>query len=275
MTQPFERLTDTNYWDEGWSKTRQGSLGLWHLDPSVRQIEQQLVCLVEQIGVTQRKLRILEVGCANSLWLPRLARRFDADVFGIDFSADGCAQARRQLERRAVGGSIWCQDFFQMADREHFDLIISFGFIEHFDRPHLVLEKMQQLLSPGGRIYATIPNIGGIYGSLQSFINKDVLDVHQAMDSQELRRQAELAGLSSIETGYVGGMVYFGVLNFQTGKQHRSFTRWNNVRRVLRAVDLGAGLVLEAVGANRNQPLGSPYVYLAGAKARPQPASPV
>src|SRR5690242_12585722 len=45
-------------------------------------------------GMLSPPIRILEIGCANSRWLPYFAREYDLEVWGLDYSPTGCARAR-------------------------------------------------------------------------------------------------------------------------------------------------------------------------------------
>src|SRR3982751_593399 len=55
-------------------------------------------------GVETDQSRLLEIGCARSLWLPYFAREFGFEVAGIDYSEIGCEQEREILSRAGVEG---------------------------------------------------------------------------------------------------------------------------------------------------------------------------
>ena len=49
-------------------------------------------------AATARPLRLLEIGCAQSRWLPYFARDWGYQVAGLDYSELGCAQSRALLD---------------------------------------------------------------------------------------------------------------------------------------------------------------------------------
>src|SRR5579883_2544876 len=80
------------------------------------------------------RARLVEFGCAQSLWLGYFAREFGFDVAGIDYSEQGCEKARAILARDGVDGEIALADFMAPPSRllGSFELGISFGVVEHF-----------------------------------------------------------------------------------------------------------------------------------------------
>lgn len=265
-----DRLTDEKYWTSLWQGQRPGILKLWEIDPAVRQQTNVIADLMQALSRDRKTIRILEVGCANSLWLPYLAFRYGASqVYGVDYSFWGCVQAKYQLARRNVPGRVWCQDFFTYSEgrKQHFDLVISFGFIEHFSDTCAVLQHMHQILRPGGFMFATFPNLTGIYRPLQSLINRDVVDLHVVMDRDQIRERALRAGFADVEADYIGGAFYFQVLNFQAGQSRLRRRLFNWLRRMLRMLDVGGGWALELMRVNTNQSVSSPYVFVVGKKA--------
>jgi len=56
---------------------------------------------------------------------------------------------------------------------ESFDFVTSFGLIEHFDDPTLLVKEQIDLLKPNGMALITIPNYGGIYVSVQEWCDPE------------------------------------------------------------------------------------------------------
>ena len=102
---------------------------------------------------------LVELGCADSLWLPYLAQNYESDCYGVDFSELGCQLAQRNLALAGAEGTIICEDLFAFA-KEHrttFNFVYSMGLIEHFSTPHAILKEMYNLLKPGGTMLTIIP----------------------------------------------------------------------------------------------------------------------
>ncbi len=269
MTEPVRKLTNERYWSSSWQKTAPGRIRLWQNDPPKREMARLFAGLVSELRQDRNRIRILEIGCANSFWLPYFKRSFDVvDVYGLDYSAIGCRQAQYQLARQQMEGHVWCQDFFTFteANQSQFDLIISFGFVEHFSDPGVPLRAMHSLLASGGYMFASVPNMPGIYGWLQKLVNRSVYDVHFLLDAQALYGYTTVAGFDNIRAGYIGGPFWFGVINVRTGQTGWRYLLLNNVRRLFRLFDMALGSILDMLKLDLNQRFSSPFVYVIGRK---------
>jgi 2-polyprenyl-3-methyl-5-hydroxy-6-metoxy-1,4-benzoquinol methylase len=149
-------------------------------------------------------MRLLEVGCAKSSWLPYFAKEFKFLVSGIDYSPVGCEMAMQVLHANDVDGEVVCADFFSPPDTMFgkFDVIISFGVVEHFEDTALCLRAFSLFLKPGGVLITNIPNMVGSIGYIQKFVNKPVYDIHQLIDTLSLATAHERAGLEVLQCDY-------------------------------------------------------------------------
>jgi cyclopropane fatty-acyl-phospholipid synthase-like methyltransferase len=171
--------------------------------------------------------RLLEIGCAKSSWLPYFAKEFRFDVVGLDYSEVGCAQARRMLADAGVKGEVICADLFTPPEEllGTFDLVVSFGVVEHFEDTAACLSAFARFLKPGGMLLTSIPNLAGWIGSIQRMVNRRVFDIHVPLDSQALaaghRPSLEILSCEYFLT------VNWGVINIENWSQpfHRLGTR--------------------------------------------------
>jgi SAM-dependent methyltransferase len=85
---------------------------------------------------------------------------------------------------------------------EAFDVVVSFGLIEHFEDTVSIVRAASRFLKPGGMLITNIPNMTGLIGHLQKILNKPVYDVHKLLDQQMLKTSHECAGLEVIECEY-------------------------------------------------------------------------
>ncbi|MBI4577737.1 MAG: class I SAM-dependent methyltransferase [Planctomycetes bacterium] len=180
-----ERLTTSEYWADIYK--RAGSKR-FSADPGKYRGHMQLDSLFTRIIPRQRALNIIEMGCGNSIWLPYFARKFGLDVWGLDYSESGCELARRNLQRAGVRGNILCRDFLDdIPDMEHgFDIVISMGVIEHFPKPDAIVQLFMRFLRHGGVMITIVPNLHGIFGTLQKKISKEIYDGHRVFDLHDL-----------------------------------------------------------------------------------------
>lgn len=262
------RLTTRTYWDHSWrgaSAGRRRVKRLRRLEALDWQFGRLLRRAVDRAKQGERPARVLEIGCANSIWLPFLAREARADVVGVDFSERGCDLARQNLAAEGYAGSIVCADFFEYRQRapQLFDLVMSFGLVEHFEDVPSVLRSMRALLRPGGVLFASVPNLGGLYGRMQALIDADVLRQHLVLGALELEAHGREAGLVDLETGYVGGAPRLSALNL-------SHVNWlpSAALRVLSQggfmIDYAVSQPLRLLGRPRSGAYLAPYAYMCG-----------
>lgn len=160
--------------------------------------------------------RLIELGCARSIWLPFLARELGYSVTGLDYSERGSELARASLAQAGVNGEVVTADFFdppaELVGR--FDAAVSFGVAEHFDDTARCISAFSAFLRPGGRLVTLIPNMTGLPGLLQKRLNTPVYEKHVPLDAARLEQAHRDAGLFVRHAGYLVS-TNFGVLNLE------------------------------------------------------------
>src|SRR5215831_112159 len=143
------------------------------------------------------ELRLAELGCARSVWLPYFSKEFGFQVAGVDYSSTGCDQARAILAREGVDGQVMLADIFSPPQSllGCFDYVVSFGLVEHFQATDECLRSCAAFLKPGGKMFTLIPNMNGMTGWLQKVLEREVYDVHVPLDVEMLVNAHETAGL--------------------------------------------------------------------------------
>jgi SAM-dependent methyltransferase len=149
---------------------------------------------------------VLEIGCAPAKWLVFYAERFGASVTGVEYSAKGAELSRANLAACGVPGTIHEQDFFAMAPQPH-DLVLSFGFLEHFDDLAGTFARHIEFVAPGGRLVLGVPNFRGLNRAVQSLADPAYLARHNtaAMSPALLRSFGNSGGLELEHLDYLGG----------------------------------------------------------------------
>ena len=164
--------------------------------------------------------RLLEVGCGNSVWLSYFRKYYGFQIFGLDYSEYGCEQTRKILERDQLEGTIVLGDLFNPPQEllGTFDVVCSFGVVEHFTNTVEVLKAIQRFLKPGGILITTVPNLNGPTGVLQKIFYKPVYDIHVVMDKSSISSSLKNAGLTVLQCDYYC-TISFGVTLEQVGDQ--------------------------------------------------------
>ena len=158
--------------------------------------------------------RLIELGCARSIWLPFFAGRLGYSVTGLDYSELGCELARTTLAAANTEGTVVLGDFFDPPSDlvRQFDTAFSLGVAEHFDDTGACIAAFSRFLKVGGRLITIIPNMTGVPGTLQKFLNQPVYDKHIPLDRTGLAVAHQAAGLRIVDAGYLFS-TNFGVLN--------------------------------------------------------------
>jgi 2-polyprenyl-3-methyl-5-hydroxy-6-metoxy-1,4-benzoquinol methylase len=159
-------------------------------------------------------MSLLEIGCAKSAWLPYFSKEFGFSVTGIDYSSTGCQLAENVLKINEVNAQVICANFFTPPDDMlgKFDVVVSFGVVEHFEDTFSCLRAISAFLKPGGILITSIPNMVGYIGAIQKLVNKPVFEIHKLLDPAQLRESHYKAKLDVIECDF---FIYtnFGVNN--------------------------------------------------------------
>lgn len=151
--------------------------------------------------------RLMEVGAAGSRWLPYFHHEFGFEVTGLDYSEAGCEKAQSIMDAAGVPGSVICADLF---DPPHeldgqFDVVVSFGVVEHFEDTALCLSSCARFLKEGGRMVTTVPNMLGSLGFLQRVFDRDIYDFHVPLSPDTLAAAHRQAGLEVVDCNYFLG----------------------------------------------------------------------
>jgi SAM-dependent methyltransferase len=168
--------------------------------------DRSMAAALERLAHATADDRVLEVGCAPAKWLGFYGSRFGSYVEGVEYSEKGATLSRENLAALGVPGVIHHADFFT-CPVEQYDLVLSFGFIEHFDRLESVFARHLQFVRPGGRLVIGVPNFHGLNRILQRLADPAYLELHnlRAMDPALYRDLGDHHGLTRLHQTYVGG----------------------------------------------------------------------
>lgn len=166
------------------------------------------------------KTKIIEIGCAPGNILILCAKKFKLKPYGIEYAKEGTIVTQQNFKANKFDPkNIYFKDFFdnkfQKQNKEIYDVVCSFGFIEHFDKPSKVIDLHCNLLKKGGILWITVPNL--------LYINKK-LTMKKILDGHNLK----IMKLSTLKNSvpknidvklvkYYGGALNFG-LHFYDNK---------------------------------------------------------
>lgn len=246
-----------DYWERVWKDMTEVPV---YSDPTKRGLNNHVYFKFHEFfsalfqGQDCRDKRLVEIGCARSIWLPYFSKNFGFKVAGLDYSETGCRQAREILRKTNTEGSVSCCDFFSPDPSllESFDVVVSFGVAEHFQPTSECIKAFARMLRPGGRLITVIPNLTGLIGFLQRFADRDCFAAHVPLTLEDLKAAHEDSGMPAV-FGFYCIFGNFWVVNISSWRKTRPFAyRW--VCRVVMAVSRLAWILdrlMPGIGANR------------------------
>ena len=160
----------------------------------------------------------LEIGCHPGRFMAVFGE-LGYELFGIDFAAD-LATLPAWLKRCGYRvGRFWTQDFASFAPERKFDLVASFGFIEHFTNWEDILAKHAALVDDKGCLVIEAPNFTGAF---QHWLHSNFDQLNYARHhppAMDVERWAKILERCGFEITYCG---YFGEFRFWTEPQPRT-----------------------------------------------------
>ena len=150
---------------------------------------------------------LLEVGCAPGRSLAQFSAELGYEAFGVDFAGDP-VEIESYLRRHGANlGAVERADFLTWAPARRYDVVTSFGFIEHFAEPASILDRHFDLVEPGGVVVIGVPNFRLGQHALHWLFDRENLRRHQLscmrrsfFEAACVRHDARLSFL-----GYCGG----------------------------------------------------------------------
>jgi len=121
------------------------------------------------------------------------------------------------------------RDFFSdLSDLPRFDVVMSLGFIEHFDDLDDVFKRHVSLLRKGGILILQVPNFRGINRKVLAWLAPETQSRHnlEAMDLRNWRRLEGTHGLKPVFEGYIGGFEPRNLKRCEHRTPMRLLVRW-------------------------------------------------
>lgn len=214
----MKSIANNQYWDQHWQnvkvnqKTNRHPLNDW-LDKQVPKINNG---------------RCFEIGCYPGKFLPDLGKK-GYELNGIDLSTDIVEMKNFFQSQGYKVGEFINQDFLKHKTDERFDLVCSFGFIEHFDDWQEVVNKHFEITKDKGLCIIEVPNLSSpIYYLLYKILEPNVLKNHnlKAMSLKNITTYISSCDHKVDCAQYVGDF-YFRFVT-KTGKKYQSIEKFLN-----------------------------------------------
>ena len=215
-------LTDVAYWDRNWA-TRPSPDPLDPESPGLngtreRSLHRFFTSAFAKLAVKPGDL-IVEAGSGGSVILPYFKTQFGLRAEGIENSPVGAETSLNIAAKSGVETPIHAADLFDLPENllQRYDVVFSYGLVEHFRPTTLILDQLRAVARPGGHLVTLIPNMRGLMGWFQQIANREVFDIHVPLSASELAQAHRDSGLEVIGYGYIM-TVNFSAINF-TGRE--------------------------------------------------------
>ena len=195
-SQPASSLAPQQYWDQGYEKL---TLDIAPQEDPVR------IWLQKHLSTGTGSA--LELGCFPGRYLAVLGE-LGFELNGIDLTPRVETDLPKWVKRSGyrngefVRADVWTHNF-----NRQFDVVASFGLIEHFEEWPQLLSRHAQLVKQDGWLVVSVPNFRGcIQQCLHRWLDQDNLARHnlQAMDAQEWWKVVQPLGFNPVFCGCFG-----------------------------------------------------------------------
>lgn len=189
------RLTEQDYWKQKADAASDEQPGFMFFEEIARHLP------------ADPELSFLELGCAPGRILAEFGRRLGYEVHGIDYAADADDIERYLRGNGCRVGEVARADVFDWEPGREYDIVASFGLIEHFDDPGPLVDRHFALSRPGAKVVIGVPNFARGQHLLHWLFDRPNLRRHNlgCMSLGFLRDAAQRNGAGIVDLRYTGG----------------------------------------------------------------------
>ncbi|QDU38528.1 bifunctional 3-demethylubiquinone-9 3-methyltransferase/ 2-octaprenyl-6-hydroxy phenol methylase [Maioricimonas rarisocia] len=199
-------LTTPDFWGDEFWKLNRDAVPELEIDPDHREFS-WLHRFLQQHLPRRPDARLLELGCHPGRYLWYFHTYFGYEVEGVEYVAPAAELTHQALKAHDIEVPIHAADLFdfQPDSDELFDVVCSFGVVEHFADVEPVIRRHGELARPGGLVVIAIPNHAGVNGTVLKWIQPEVYAVHNHMSFRDLKDAIDAnAELDYVAGGYLG-----------------------------------------------------------------------
>jgi cyclopropane fatty-acyl-phospholipid synthase-like methyltransferase len=151
-------LTEKQYWEAFWDSVAVPNKVNLNFSNDAN-----IATILNRFLTTDIQKRAFEVGCAPGKWLIYLSENFNYSVDGCEYIEAASKKTRENLDVCGITGyNIYTGDFLSMGIEKKYDVVISLGFIEHFNDADSVCKRHADLLKENGILILGIPKLTGL-----------------------------------------------------------------------------------------------------------------
>lgn len=155
---------------------------------------------------------VLELGCGSSAFLTRMAVATGARAAGVDFSSDGLERTRAALTSLGIDDSglvLAAIDDYVPDHPGEFEVVVSFGLVEHFADLESIVEAHFTCAKDGGRVFIAAPNLSRVNLAWVKAVAPTLLSWHRPIEAEHVAALARSCGGRDLRIEHRGGFRLF------------------------------------------------------------------
>ncbi|PRM96154.1 class I SAM-dependent methyltransferase [Aliarcobacter cryaerophilus] len=203
-------ITEKSFWEKYWGEIKLPQ----KVDFNFKNDRVIAETIINNVPKAKEGQTALEVGCAPGKWMILLNEKLNYNINGFEY-VDVAAEKTRQNflmcnipENRF---KVVTADFLTQIPSPIYDVVTSFGFIEHFENYDEIFQKHIEYTKKNGYIVIGFPNFRGLNYYIQLFIDKvtgsKIIENHNIdmMDKSLMEEMIENSNQELVYIDYIGG----------------------------------------------------------------------
>jgi 2-polyprenyl-3-methyl-5-hydroxy-6-metoxy-1,4-benzoquinol methylase len=182
-----------------------------------------------------------EIGYGAGGILAQFCGTLGYTAHGIEFATDPTRVEAYLVSKGVSIGKLHHGDFEKWRPARRYEVVASFGFVEHFTDANRIVDRHFELVLPGGYVVVGLPNFARGQWLLHKLFDWEMLKGHnvRCMNLAFLRSAANRNNATLIMASYDGGHFSF----WDSGRTRRSWLRERLMWRVIGMAKRAASVV--------------------------------
>ena len=191
------------YWDQYWSQVKLPA----EINPKrYNPVDWELIRVCGKFLSVDSEKSIVEIGGAPGKYLSYFAKKYKYKASAIDYSFIGCNKIRENFELLGLDVTVYNTDIQSPRVKlPQFDVVFSFGVIEHFTNYEDLIGKHIELLKPSGILMIGVPHFIYAFARVFKYLAPKTMGRHSLEAIDINNWQLENKKLKTLFKGYVGG----------------------------------------------------------------------
>ncbi|MDD4477359.1 MAG: methyltransferase domain-containing protein [Patescibacteria group bacterium] len=154
----------SNTWDSVWSDTGELNYANLRLFKTVDKIKK-----IVSANIDFNNKKVLDIGCGNGTTLIYLKKFYNIVGVGIDISQQVINDLKKNISDSSLSFLKGDHRNLNVFKNNQFDIILSFGVLEHFDEYGLALAEARRVLKQNGKLILIQPHLFS-FGVIQELL---------------------------------------------------------------------------------------------------------